>query len=149
MNSEPGEVSVRARPAPELHLLTLPDGRTIQNDGLRGKVVLVDFWSSWCPPCRAEAAGLAAVYREYDGAEVEFVGVAIWDETGDVLRHLERYDVGYPNGLDAKGIRAVEFGVRGVPEKFFLDREGTIIRKLTGPIPPERLRQVLDELLAS
>ena len=149
VNSTLGQVDVALRQAPAFSLTPLDGGPVVDNDALRGKVVIVDFWSSWCPPCRAEAAGLAQVYREYADAPVEFVGVAIWDVSGDVLRHISRFQVTYPNALDDRGLMAVDFGVRGLPEKFFLDSEGNVVRKYTGPMEPERLRSVLDELLSS
>lgn len=77
-----------------------------------------------------------------------FLGVAIWDGTRDVLAHIERYDVTYPNGLDDTGELAVSFGVTGVPEKYFLGPDGTIVRKFTGPISREKLREILDGILA-
>ena len=65
------------------------------------------------------------------------------------LWHIERYDVPYSNLLDAEGRTAVTFGVTGVPEKFFLDREGVVLRKVIGAVSKEQLRAILDELLAS
>ncbi len=121
--------------------LALPD--------LSGKVVLVDFWASWCAPCRQEAPTLAQVYREYAGQPVEFVGVNIWDRPGDARQYLETFDIPYPNGIDAGGVIAIDYGVKGIPEKFFVDRRGVIQRKYVGPIPPETLRETLNELLAA
>jgi cytochrome c biogenesis protein CcmG/thiol:disulfide interchange protein DsbE len=114
---------------------------------LRGKVVMLDFWSSWCPPCRQEAPALARVYREYEGRNVEFVGVAIWDDPGDVARYAKEFDLPYPNVLDEKGQIAINYGVAGIPEKFFIDAGGTLIRKFVGPMRPDDLRATLDQLL--
>lgn len=149
VNATPGEEAASGRRAPAFAITTLDGGRVYDNAALRGEYALIDFWSSWCPPCRAEAPDLAAVYEEYEDAPVEFLGVAIWDQTRDVLAHVERYGVGYPNAMDADGDMVVAFGVRGIPEKYILDREGRIVRKLTGPISRERLREILDDLLAN
>ena len=148
VNAAPGEEPASGRRAPDFAAAALDGGRVYDNDALRGKYALIDFWSSWCPPCRAEAPDLAAVYEEYKDAPVEFLGVAIWDETRAVLSHVERYRVGYPNAMDADGDMVVAFGVRGIPEKYVLDPDGKIVRKLTGPVSRERLREILDELLA-
>ncbi len=147
VNEDPGEIAINASRAPAFDVATLHDGPVITNEAVMGKVTFIDFWSSWCPPCRAEAADVAAVYREYEDRPVEFLGVAIWDQARDVLGHIERFDVTYPNGLDDTGELAVSFGVRGVPEKYFIGPDGRIVRKFTGPISREALRGILDELL--
>ena len=148
VNDTLGEVDVTTDVYSDFQITTL-DGRELRLSDLRGSIVMVDFWSSWCAACRAEAADLAAVYLEYIDAPVEFVGVAIWDATGDVLQHIERYGVTYPNILDERGVAAVGYGVRGVPEKFFLDGDGQIVLKLIGPVSAEKLRETIDSLLVA
>ena len=146
-HNELGEVSIAARAAPAIQgtdLVTSEPVGTVENDG---KIVMVDFWSSWCVACRVEAAALAEVYTEYQD-RVEFVGVAIWDEGRDALDHIERFAVTYPNILDEDGSSAVGYGVSGVPEKFFLSDDGQIVRRIIGPLNADRLRQVLDDMLA-
>jgi cytochrome c biogenesis protein CcmG/thiol:disulfide interchange protein DsbE len=147
--NEPGEESFGAKAAPEFSGLDLVSGGIVDNAAVRGKIVMVDFWSSWCTACLAEAADLALVYTEYKDLPVEFVGIAIWDEPGDIIRYINRFNISYPNIIDSQGSTAVLYGVRGVPEKFFLDSHGIILRKLTGPVAPERLREIIDSLLAS
>lgn len=146
INSKFGQVSVGNVPAPEFVAQTL-DGKQIELSGLEGKLVMVDFWSSWCPPCRREAADLAQVYREYEGREVEFIGVAIWDHADDVGKYIEEFDITYPNLIDDKGKIAITYGVTGIPEKLFIDAEGKMVRKFVGPMTPEALMAILDELL--
>jgi thioredoxin-related protein len=80
---------------------------------------------------------------------VEFVGVAIWDSTVDVLRHLDRFGVTYPNALDERGLMAVGFGVRGIPEKYFFDRRGKIVAKYIGPMTSEDIHAIIDGILSS
>ena len=149
VHEESSESQVAVRLAPWFGGYDLASGQRVESDDLRGRVVMVDFWSSWCAACRIEAAGLAQVYREYDGAPVEFVGIAVWDRPADAGEHVEDYGVTYPNILDPRGTTAVSYGVRGVPEKFFLDAEGRIVRKLIGPVSAEDLRGILDGLLAA
>jgi cytochrome c biogenesis protein CcmG/thiol:disulfide interchange protein DsbE len=148
-HNQSGEIDVAQRQAPAFEGLDLISGEPIDNAAVVGKIVMVNFWSSWCVACKAEAQELADVYREYDDAPVEFVGLAIWDEVGDTLRHIQRYGVRYPNIIDSRGTRAVTYGVRGVPEKFFLSTDGTILRKINGPLTREQLREIIDSLLAS
>lgn len=147
VRNEPQWVQVVNRPAPDF-TLTLLDGSPLRLSSLRGKVVMVDFWSSWCPPCIAEAPTLRQVYLEYAPRGVEFVGVAIWDTEEAVRRFVRDSGTPYPVGLDEKGRLAIEYGVAGIPEKFFLDPQGVLRRKFIGAISADELRGVLDSLLA-
>ena len=146
LNSKPGEISINQGIAPDFLKQGLY-GETVTLSGLRGKVVMVDFWSSWCLPCRQEAAGLAQVYREYDGKNVEFIGVAIWDNLRDAARYVQEFDLQYPNVLDQEGEITIDYGVVGIPEKFFIDPQGNLVRKFAGPMDPEALKAVLEGLL--
>ena len=128
--------------------LDLIGGGTLKLSDLQGKVVMVDFWASWCPPCRVEAPVLAKVYQEFQGQPVEFVGVALWDNVGDAEVFLRQEGQTYPNGFDASGVIAIDYGVRGIPEKYFIDRDGTLAKKLSGPLTEAVLRDTINELLA-
>ena len=147
VNESVAEVRQERRVAPDF-TLQLPDGSTLGIEAMRGKVVMLDFWASWCQPCRDEAPALAQVYREYRGRDVEFVGLNLWDNPGDAELFLQQEGHEYPNGIDAEGKIAISYGVRGIPEKFFIGRDGSIARKFTGPMNPDLLRQILDDLLA-
>ena len=148
INSKFGEVSVESLLAREFAKEGL-DGQEVSLSELRGSVVMLDFWSSWCPPCRQEAPVLAQLYREYEGRNVKFVGVAIWDDPEDVARYVREFGLTYPNVLDERGRIAIDYGVRGIPEKFFIDSEGNMVRKFVGPINVQKLRDTLDGLLES
>ena len=147
INNDFGEIDIQQRAAPQFAVEGL-DGDTVDLTALRGKVVMLDFWSSWCPPCRREAPSLAQVYREYRDRNVEFVGVAIWDSPGEVRRYVEDFELDFPNVVDDRGRIGIDYGVAGIPEKFFIDSKGNVVRKFVGPMEPDVLRDALDSLLA-
>ena len=127
--------------------MALMGGGEVDSAELRGQVVMLDFWASWCPPCRDEAPALAQVYAEYRDSGVEFVGVNLWDNAGDAEAFLLQEGHEYPNGIDDGGKIAISYGVRGIPEKFFIDADGRIVRKFSGPVGVEKLREILDSML--
>ena len=146
VNSSFGEVRVSGEPAQEFSLELL-DGSALALSDLRGRVVMLNFWASWCPPCRREAPALEKVYREYSGQRVEFIGVDIWDRRDDALEFIDRYEVTYPNGIDDKGTILIDYGVTGIPETLFINCDGVLAKKFAGPISADKLRSVLDEML--
>ena len=147
VNNEFGEIGIERRAAPDFTKDSL-SGETVRLSELRGKVVMVDFWTSWCPPCRREAPTLAEVYREYAHRNVEFIGVAIWDDRNRVEDYVLEFDLPYLNLIDEKGRIAIDYGVAGIPEKFFIDGNGDVVRKFVGPMDAESLREALDNLVA-
>lgn len=108
---------------------------------------MLDFWSSWCPPCRVEAPVLSQVYRDYSDRPVEFIGIAIWDDNQAIASFAREFNVPYPLVVDDNGRVALDYGVTGIPEKFFIDQQGILQRSFVGPMSPEALRNILDEML--
>jgi cytochrome c biogenesis protein CcmG/thiol:disulfide interchange protein DsbE len=141
-----GEVPVQ-RAVPLAFTLSTLDGRTLTAAELNGQLVMVDFWASWCPPCREEARLLQEVWERYRQRGVVFVGVAIWDSEPEVRAFLERYGIQYPIALDGRGTMAVEYGVTGVPEKYFFDQNGVLRRRFVGPMTEAALTETLEALL--
>ena len=148
INATLGESEVEVSAARDFTLTTF-DGAQVTLSGLRGKHVMVDFWSSWCPPCREEAPALAAAYDRYRAQGVEFVGVAVWDVESEAARFIEESGAAYPAGADTRGVIGVDYGLTGIPEKYFIDPRGNIVHKYVGPMTPEVLDTVLQSLLAA
>ena len=140
-----GEVAVTTEKNADFLVTTLV-GSELRLSDLRGSIVMVDFWSSWCPPCRAEAPVLVEAYERWSKLGVEFVGISIWDDEDDVRDFVMRHGIAYPNAIDDDGGIAVEFGVKGIPEKFFVNAEGEIVRKVNGPNTSQSLDEVLTEM---
>jgi cytochrome c biogenesis protein CcmG/thiol:disulfide interchange protein DsbE len=117
--------------APEFELPTL-SGDTLSSDDLKGHLVVVNFWASWCLPCREEAPLLERTWRQYRDEGVIFVGVNIKDAESDAKAFVDEFDITYPmvRDLDQELTRA--FGVRGLPETFFVDHEWRFVGTESG-----------------
>lgn len=125
-------------------------GEHIRLGDLRGNVVLVNFWASWCLPCRDEHETLSRVASRYADKGVRFVGILYNDVTANALRWIDQMGgQTYPALLDPGTRTAIDFGVYGVPESFFISRDGIVASKYVGPIPESVLQQRLDSLLAA
>lgn len=146
LNHNPGQP--RSGPAPDFSLTTF-DGETLRLSDFRGKVVLLNFWGSWCAPCHAEASDLQALHERYEDQGVVILGVAYLDATEDSLEFIERYNITYPNGLDV-GTRISEdlYHIQGAPENFVIDQEGNIALFHLGPVTQAQMIEVFDRLLA-
>jgi len=119
--------------APPLEFTTF-EGETINLDDLRGQGVMVNFWASWCDPCREEAAMLESTWRREQGNGIIFLGLDYLDQEPAAKAYLAEYDITYPNGPDLRSQVARRYGIQGVPETFFIDPEGKIVDVIVGPI---------------
>ena len=132
------------RLAPELEGETLvpPPVRLAE---LRGKPVLVNFWASWCAPCREEAPDLAR-FDETMGEQAQLVGVDFEDVRSDALGFVRKVGWRFPNVSDPSGKLASSYGLLGLPTTFVIDRQGRIAKQLTGPQTFETLRRAVEEV---
>lgn len=129
--------------------LQRPLGDTIALDRLRGKVVVVNFWASWCLACRDEHEDLSRSARQYANAPVEFVGVTYQDRRAAALEWIEQMGgQAYPSVDDPRARTAIDYGLYGVPETFIVDQGGRVAHKQTGPITQAILTRIVDSLLA-
>ncbi len=135
--------------APGQQPLERPVGDTVRLADLRGKVVVLNFWASWCLACRDEHTGLSEVARDYVGKPVTFVGSLYQDTPRNGTEWISQQGgQTYPSVQDPKSRTAIDYGLYGVPETFFIAPDGRISRKITGPAAPDVIRHVVDSLLA-
>lgn len=116
--------------APDFELADLT-ARTVKLSELRGKPVLLNFWASWCPPCRKEMPDLQEFAEKY-GAHIHVIGVNWNDQLQTVKEFLDQYRVTYTNLLDTNGKVIVRYGLTGLPTSFFIDEDGIIRGKWFG-----------------
>jgi cytochrome c biogenesis protein CcmG/thiol:disulfide interchange protein DsbE len=102
------------------------DGVTVQLADYKGKVVLIDFWASWCPPCKASFPALDAIYREYQGKGLEVLAVNVDERRRDADTFLDAHPHRLTVLYDPKGVSPEAFGVKGMPSSFLIDRAGNI-----------------------
>lgn len=136
--------TLEGSPAPAFTLQSF-DGETVSLAELEGKPVVLNFWASWCVPCLQEHRTLVEASQAF-GKDVVFLGVLYSDTEENGRKFLTKHGQGFPSLLDPTGRTAVDYGVTGVPETFFLDAEGKIARKVTGPLSGPVLVAALDEV---
>lgn len=123
------------------------DGRMTLVD-LQGRVVVINFWASWCTECRLEARELEETWQDYKDQGVVFIGVSFKDTERKAIGYLQEFGVTYPNGLDGRGhITDNSYHITGVPETFIVDPAGRIACFKWGPFQAGELRAELDRLL--
>jgi peroxiredoxin len=130
--------------------LQLFTGEFLQLSRLRGKGVVVNFWASWCVPCRSEMSALNAMYASTNRNEIEFVGVNFWSMTeseGTARNFIEEFSVAYPAGQDKDGNISLDYGVTGIPATFFIDHEGRVLNRWVGALDIGQLESLTHEII--
>ena len=128
--------------------LTSFEGETIQLSSLEGQVVVVNFWASWCLPCREESPYLEATWRKYADQGVVFIGVGYVDTEPEALAYLEEFDITFFNGPDLGTRISRDYRIQGIPETFYIDKNGNVRGVKIGPLVTPELEQKIEELLA-
>lgn len=134
----PGKVAAVGSPAPAYAAPTL-EGDTLSLAELRGQVVLLNIWATWCPPCREEMPALEALQREYRDQGLRVVGVSIDTPSaaGDVRSFVEQHGLTFTILHDAQEQATRTFRTAGVPESYLIGRDGTLLKRWIGMIQPD------------
>ncbi|MCS7206344.1 MAG: TlpA family protein disulfide reductase [Dehalococcoidia bacterium] len=140
-----GEQKVR-EPAPDF-TLSLFDGGQFRLGNYHGQVVVINFWGSWCPPCRAEMPALQKVWETYQSQGLVLVGVNVQDTEAAARAFLREAGVTFPTGPDSDGTITTAYRVVGFPTTVFINRQGQVVRRWTGAITQERLTMLVEDLL--
>lgn len=126
LQAQQGPVGIGQK-APNFTLTTF-EGQQITLESLRGKVVVLNFWASWCKPCEQEAADLEAAWRDYQPrGDVVFLGVDWTDTETAAFGYLQKFDITYPNGPDLGTRISQSYRTTGVPETYIIDQEGILV----------------------
>jgi cytochrome c biogenesis protein CcmG/thiol:disulfide interchange protein DsbE len=136
------------QPAPDFSITTF-DGQQYRLSDLRGKVIVVNFWASWCKPCEQEAADLETAWRYYQpGGNVVFLGIDWTDTEKNGLAYLARFGITYPNGPDLGTRISQAYRITGVPETYIIDRQGNLAyAKLSPFLSLGEIKAAIDPLL--
>jgi cytochrome c biogenesis protein CcmG/thiol:disulfide interchange protein DsbE len=134
-------------PVPSFDLPALDGSGRVTVDASRGRPLVVNFWASWCGPCRDEAPILEAAWRKYRG-RVDFVGVDIRDFTTDARAFVERYGLTFPMAYDGPATTWGEWGIEALPETFVVDASGTIVEHTAVIESAEELETAIEKALS-
>ncbi len=136
-------------PAPDFTLTTwnTPNQPSIELASLKGKPVVINIWASWCEPCKTEVPAFQAAWQQHQHDGIVFLGIDYQDTATDAQHFLQQYGVTYPSGPDASGSISVNYGVSNVPTTIFIDRSGTVVRKILGQVDAQTLENEIQQLL--
>lgn len=144
--------------APEFELQTF-EGKLLKLSDLRGKPVVLNFWASWCLPCREEAPFLVAAWNKYRDQGLMLIGVDYVDTDAEAKKYMAEFKITYPNGPDIGTRISKAYRITGVPETYFITREGKLLSgndstgraygNWIGPIPESALQERIQKLLAT
>jgi len=148
LTSRPALPIAPGNPVPGFDLAAL-DGSTMSVGKGPGRVLVINFFASWCDPCQREAPALEQAWRVYRSRGVQFYGIAYKDAAPKAQAFLDQFEVTYPSGVDPSGTIARSYGVTGVPETFVIDKQGRLVHQFVGELSAGALIEKLDAALAA
>jgi cytochrome c biogenesis protein CcmG/thiol:disulfide interchange protein DsbE len=143
-----GKEAELGKPAPDFTLSRVGAPGKVQLASLRGKVVVLNFWASWCYPCNQEAPTLQAAAKRY-GKRVVVLGVDVNDPTSDARKFARKFKLTYPLVHDNHNVTSPKYGLTGLPETFFIDRSGKLVGHVAAAIDAADLRDGVKRALKS
>jgi len=138
--------TLMAKDAPDFKLTSL-DGKEVSFSDYKGKVVLVNFWATWCPPCLAEMPDLNKLYTDYKGKGLQILGLTISSRAKDIPKKVKQSGVTYPILLDAEPVAAKFGGFGAIPQTFIIDKKGKIVHSITGARSYKAFEKLIKPLL--
>lgn len=136
------------RPAPDFSLRRIDRPGSLQLASLRGKVVVLNFWASWCYPCNQEAPALEAATKKW-GRRVVVLGVDVNDPVSDARQFARKYRLSYPLVHDNHNVTSPKYGLTGLPETFFIDRNGRLVVHVAGQVEAADIQDGVERALRS
>jgi thiol-disulfide isomerase/thioredoxin len=137
----------QAVPAPSWQLQDLK-GKTVHSSDFKGKVVILDFWATWCPPCRAEIPGLVALQKQYGKQGLAVIGASVDEGGADVVGEAaQKLGINYPIVLADDNMQRAFGGISAIPATFIIDREGRIVKGHLGLVDKDEFENEIKPLL--